>query len=110
MIDKKPLCPLAGDEIKFKNFIKEKIKENIIKDRGFYSLIKEYFEEFFHNKSTDFDFSKNYSEFLKNYELKTLKGDRVKSFEECKIANFLYLNSIDYIYEKPYEFKLKSLL
>ena len=34
--------------------------------------------------------------------LDTLQGERVKSVEELTIANFLYLNSIAYEYEKPY--------
>ena len=33
----------------------------------------------------------------------TLKGETVKSYEECEIANFLYLNQINYEYEKPFE-------
>nr|WP_288934802.1 UvrD-helicase domain-containing protein [uncultured Allomuricauda sp.] len=36
--------------------------------------------------------------------LNTFQGERVKSVEELTIANFLYLNSIDYEYEKPYPF------
>lgn len=34
----------------------------------------------------------------------TFANEKVKSFEECKIANFLYINRIEYIYEYPYEF------
>lgn len=34
--------------------------------------------------------------------LNTMQGERVKSVEELIIANFLYLNGIDYDYEKPY--------
>lgn len=33
----------------------------------------------------------------------TLKGEFVKSVGEAKIANFLYKNSIDYVYEKIYK-------
>ncbi|OGS77005.1 MAG: hypothetical protein A3G95_00235 [Flavobacteria bacterium RIFCSPLOWO2_12_FULL_31_7] len=36
--------------------------------------------------------------------LDTLKGERVKSVEELIIANFLFLNGIDYEYEKAYPF------
>lgn len=36
--------------------------------------------------------------------LDTLQGERVKSLEELTIANFLYLNGIDYDYEKPYPY------
>lgn len=35
-------------------------------------------------------------------KLKTLAGETVKSFEETLIANFLFLNSIDYEYERDY--------
>nr|WP_294779127.1 UvrD-helicase domain-containing protein [uncultured Flavobacterium sp.] len=34
--------------------------------------------------------------------LDTMQGERVKSVEELIIANFLYLNGIEYEYEKPY--------
>lgn len=34
--------------------------------------------------------------------LDTIQGEKVKSVEELTIANFLYLNGIEYEYEKPY--------
>jgi DNA helicase-4 len=36
--------------------------------------------------------------------LNTIQGERVKSVEELTIANFLYLNGIEYDYENPYPF------
>jgi DNA helicase-4 len=39
---------------------------------------------------------------LSNPTLDTIQGERVKSVEELIIANFLYLNGIEYEYEKPY--------
>ncbi|MDC6390977.1 UvrD-helicase domain-containing protein [Maribacter sp. PR1] len=39
---------------------------------------------------------------VENPTLDTLQGERVKSVEELTIANFLYLNGIEYVYEKPY--------
>lgn len=44
-----------------------------------------------------------YYDYLRNVELLTLSGERVKSFEEAEIANFLFLNGIAYEYERPYE-------
>lgn len=32
----------------------------------------------------------------------TIQGERVKSIEELMIANFLFLNNVEYEYEKPY--------
>lgn len=37
-------------------------------------------------------------------KLDTIKGEKVKSTEELTIANFLYLNGVNYEYEKPYPF------
>ena len=36
---------------------------------------------------------------------KTLNNEKVKSIEETKIANFLFINGIKYEYEKPYPFE-----
>ena len=36
--------------------------------------------------------------------LDTMQGEKVKSIEELTIANFLYLNGIEYEYEKPYPY------
>lgn len=39
---------------------------------------------------------------------RTINGEMVKSEGEVNIANYLYLNSIDYQYEKPYYFPLPN--
>ena len=38
----------------------------------------------------------------------TLKKEHVKSFEEMAIANWYYINGIDYIYEHPYEINVSE--
>lgn len=35
---------------------------------------------------------------------RTLRGELVKSMEECVIANWLFYNGVNYEYERPYEF------
>ncbi len=50
----------------------------------------------------------NLGEYIKTIELarskkkRTITGEYLRSRQEVEIANFLYLNSIDYEYEKPY--------
>ena len=44
-----------------------------------------------------------YLDYLRSHEIRSLNGDLVKSFEECRIANFLYMNGIAYEYERVYE-------
>lgn len=44
-----------------------------------------------------------YFDYLRNHQIRSLKGDLVKSYEECSIANLLYLNGVEYEYEPYYE-------
>ena len=44
-----------------------------------------------------------YWEYIQRHEIFSLKGEKVKIFEECEIANFLYLNGVPYKYECAYE-------
>ncbi len=41
-------------------------------------------------------------------QVKTLTGEYLRSIQEVQIANFLYLNGLDYEYEKPYPFGMLS--
>ncbi len=41
-------------------------------------------------------------------EKKTINNEILKSFQEVQIANFLYLNNIDYEYEKPYKYRIPN--
>lgn len=51
----------------------------------------------------EFNTYADYLQYLKNCDLRTLKGEKVKSLEEAEIANWLASNGIEYVYEKPYE-------
>lgn len=42
------------------------------------------------------------------YARETLKKEFVKSYEEMAIANWYFINGIDYIYEAPYEIEISS--
>ncbi len=44
-----------------------------------------------------------YWDYIRRYEIRSLRGEQVKSFEECEIANFLYLQGVHYEYERAYE-------
>ncbi len=49
-----------------------------------------------------------YYDYVKSIKLITFQGEIVKSFEELKIANFLYLHNIEYVYESMFDEKLVS--
>ncbi|MET4728546.1 DNA helicase-4 [Lysobacter enzymogenes] len=43
-----------------------------------------------------------------NTGLRTLRGELVKSVDECTIANWLFYNGVDYRYERDYEFDTRT--
>jgi len=55
-----------------------------------------------------FDTLDEYYSYVKSVKLVTFQGDIVKSFEELKIANFLYLHNIEYVYEHTFDKSIKS--
>ena len=83
------------------NIIKEKFK-----DRHFIRLFKKYFLHYYNNTKSEHDFTteEDYQDYCKTQELRTLKGDKVKSYEELMISNFLTLCNINHEYEAPYKY------
>lgn len=45
-------------------------------------------------------------EYQRSRQQKTITGEYLRSIQEVQIANFLYLNGIDYEYEKVYPYKI----
>jgi len=101
---KPSVSELVEDRVKLPKKILEFI-ESRMEDENFSKLVNEYFLFHFSPYKSAFEFNSfgEYIEYLKRFDIRSLKGDRVKSFEECDIANFLYINGISYEYEKPYE-------
>lgn len=108
--DKKPsVSELSTDNAKLEKKIEEFINANLV-DEHFSKLLNEYFLYHLHPYESMFNFKNRgeYIDYLKRQEVRSLKGDLVKSFEECEIANFLYVNGINYEYEREYEIKTAS--
>ncbi|MGA3192257.1 MAG: UvrD-helicase domain-containing protein [Candidatus Bathyarchaeia archaeon] len=100
---------LSTDKLKLQNAILRFIKERL-GDPKFLQRIVEYFAFYATPYKSMFDFKSKgeYIDYLRNQEVRSLKGDLVKSLEECNIANFLYMNGIDYSYERDYEANVAS--
>ncbi len=58
------------------------------------------------------DITNTIENFRKNQETKrrTIKDELVKSIEECRIANFLFINGIDYEYEPVYKYGFEDTI
>lgn len=80
------------------------------KKKNFRGMLTTYFAYHLRPYRSAFEFSSfgEYIDYIKENQIRSLKGDPVKSYEECDIANFLYLNGINYDYERDYEIPTAS--
>jgi len=109
------------------NIILEMLEHTVYKDKqfmknlilfmGYYFDIPEEALKFnnleeYHLYKSSMDYSTlkgNLSEYINTIELsrskkkRTITGEYLRSMQEVEIANFLYLNGIEYEYEKPYD-------
>lgn len=101
--DKKPSLAFAdesGDELKI--FINS-IHKELLQQPKYQDLISTYFLSYLRPYKSPEKY-KNEGDYFKDLKShRTLKGETLRSFEEIEIANFLFVNNIDYIYEKEYE-------
>ena len=98
------LTKAVEDERVLIGLLKEIVAE-LINDRNISETILTWFREQFAPYRSQHEFKTwgAYFDYIRRYEIRSLKGEKVKSFEECEIANFLYLNNVDYEYERLYE-------
>ncbi len=98
------IAKAAEDERNLVNLLKE-IVSGLIADQEISDTVLAWFREQFAPYRSPHEFKSwgEYYDYIRQYEIRSLKGEQVKSFEECEIANFLYLNGIDYEYERLYE-------
>lgn len=101
---------LSDDEWKLQQFIQECIG-GLVEQETYRAVVFDYFQEFFAPYKSPFDFQElgEYYQYVKTNELRTLLGDLCKSYEECEISNYLYLNGIEYEYERPYPVDLSTV-
>ena len=106
------------DDIKRYTIIRDIIRD--ITDQETVNKLEELFKDYFSKKIEEprlkkyLNYVKNGIGFDKKYEdvrkkLQTIKDEWLKSSPEVEIANFLYLNGIDYNYEEPYPYDMPKL-
>ena len=99
------ITPMAEDNVQMGKFITRQIDEHS-KRPDYRSKLVQYLnsEMFVYRNPFDFACMADYVEYVRTNELRTLRGEKVKSFEECIIANFLSAHSVRYEYERNYPF------
>ena len=86
------------------------IVADLLADRDLSAMLDEWFQERFapYRGQQEFRNWGEYHDYIRKFDIRSLKGDVVRSFEECEIANFLYLHGVAYEYEAPYEHDLAT--
>ncbi len=104
------LAAHAGDEAQFRNLLRDILLNEVAKLPGLGDVLRVWFGELYCPYRSEWDFKTRdeYYRYIEEHELRSLKGDRVRSFEELQIANWLFLNGIDYEYEPDYEHELRD--
>jgi len=97
------LSLLAEDGLALARFVTEQLDE-LLRDPWYAARFIEYgFDRHQPNRSIfDYATREEYERAEARLNLRTLRGERVKSYEEVRIANFLTRNGIDYRYEEPF--------
>ena len=100
------LARAAEDHLALGGQIKGIVSDILAEDRHAESVVEWFQNQFAPYRSThEFPNWGAYWDYIRRHEIRSLVGEKVKSYEECEIANFLYLNGIAYQYEAPYGHK-----
>lgn len=94
---------MATDSHALARFVTEQLEE-LLQEPAYAAKFIEYGFDRHEAHRSIFDFAtlEEYERELARLDLRTLRGERVKSHEELRIANFLTRNGIEYRYEEPF--------
>ena len=98
------LAPSAESAQALFELLKE-IVADLLADGGLSGTLLEWFRDQFAPYKSEHEFRNwgEYWNYIRRHDIRSLKGEKVKSYEECEIANYLYLNGVAYEYEAAYE-------
>jgi len=108
---KPKLSHFADDEKAKSKWIQDCFEQLITEQQHYRSLVLDYFSRYYYVEKNAVDFASlgEYYQYLKDNDIRTLKGDLVKSFGELQIANWLFNHGIEYQYEAPYQVDVKTV-
>ncbi|MGO7219354.1 UvrD-helicase domain-containing protein [Rhizobium ruizarguesonis] len=107
---KPALADHATDDVAFTNTIKEILKDLVRARPEVSKAVIKWFAHFLVEPKTEWDFKTKHEYYahMEKHDLRTLQGEKVKSYEELQIANWLYENGVEYEYEPLYEHKVSE--
>lgn len=105
------LSPLAEDDKALALQVSQWFEEHL-KAPVYQQLAIKYFQHHLYPAVNPFDFDSEgeYFDYILANDIRTLKGEVVKSLGECLLANYLFRQGIEYQYEPAYEHRTASPL
>jgi DNA helicase-4 len=94
------ISKFCDDPIKLEMWLSEWFLERMANDPKFMQT----FTDLSYQPIDPFDFNskEEYDAYIRDNEYRTLQGERVKGYQELLIANWLFINGIEYEYEPRY--------
>jgi len=108
---KPALADHANDDMAFTNLIKQILKDLVRTLSEVANAIIQWFAHYLVEPKTEWDFKTKHQfyTYMERQDLRTLQGEKVKSYEELQIANWLYEEGVEYEYEPVYEHKVSEI-
>ena len=107
---KKPALSPAAESDRALFDLLRGIVDGLFSDSELSSILLEWFQDRSAPYRSEHEFTSwgEYYDYIRKFDILSLRGETVRSFEECEIANFLHLNGVAYEYEAPYEHDLAT--
>ena len=107
---KRPALAAAAENDRALFDLLKGIVADLLADPDLSATMDEWFQEGFapYRSQQEFGNWGEYHDYIRKFDIRSLKGEIVRSFEECEIANFLYLHGVAYEHEAPYEHDLAT--
>lgn len=103
------ITPYAEDSAALRAAVNDWLSQEM-KKRAYFDRVARYFSSHLYTAPNEWDFESegDYFQYLETNDIRTFKGERVKSFGELVVANFLFRMGIDYQYERKYEIDTRT--
>ena len=107
---KPPLTNHVNDEKLYCSKLREIVEGIARSDTKFAIALARWFTRSYVSSKSEWDFKTKHDwyTYVEKVDLRTLQGERVKSYEELLIANWLYLMGVEYEYEAIYPHPTES--
>jgi DNA helicase-4 len=108
---KKPKLSVFAEDDKAKSSWVQGYFEKLINESSHYrELVLEYFSKYYYVERSAFDFNSlgDCYQYFTDNDIRTFKGEQVKSFGALYIANKLFSHGIEYQYQAKYAFEVKT--